>query len=165
MTTPADCNQSYDYLSTATGLLKITANDLGISAITYVEQQDQPPSSHPLLRKAKQQLIEYFNNEREVFDLPLAAKGTVFQRKVWQLLRDIPYGQTCSYGDIAKRLDNPKAVRAVGSANGRNPISIIVPCHRVIGANGTLTGYAGGLKRKAYLLQLENSLFSAHQAK
>ena len=165
MIPPKDCNQLYDYLSTATGLLKISANDLGISAITYVEQQEQPPSQHPLLRKAKQQLSEYFNNEREVFNLPLAPTGTVFQCKVWQLLCDIPYGQTCSYGDIAKRLDNPKAVRAVGSANGKNPISIIVPCHRVIGANGTLTGYAGGLRRKAYLLQLENSQFSARHTK
>ncbi len=107
------------------------------------------------LREAQRQLEEYFAGERREFSLELAAAGTDFQRQVWQALREIPYGVTASYGDIAKRIRNPNAVRAVGLANGRNPISIIVPCHRVIGANGSLTGYGGGLERKSFLLALE----------
>ena len=107
------------------------------------------------LREARRQLEEYFGGERREFSLVLDADGTEFQRSVWRVLRGIPYGETASYGDIAKRIRNPKAVRAVGLANGRNPISIIVPCHRVIGADGSLTGYGGGLERKRFLLALE----------
>ena len=116
-------------------------------------------------KEAKQQLSEYFNQQRKAFDLPLAPVGTQFQQNVWQQLCAIPYGETCSYADIAKQLNNPNAVRAVGSANGKNPISIVVPCHRVIGANGTLTGYAGGLTRKAALLTLENPNFTVPTGK
>ena len=101
------------------------------------------------------QLEAYFAGERRDFDVPLAPTGTAFQRRVWDALRDIPYGQTCSYRDIAERIDAPKAMRAVGLANGRNPISVIVPCHRVVGANGSLTGYGGGLDNKRLLLDLE----------
>ena len=107
------------------------------------------------LREARQQLDEYFGGERREFSLVLDADGTEFQRSVWRALRGIPYGATASYGDIAKRIRNPKAVRAVGLANGRNPISIIIPCHRVIGADGSLTGYGGGIERKRFLLALE----------
>ena len=146
-------------------MIKISANDEAITAIAFVEQQDEPSGSTPLLQQAKQQLTDYFEQKRKTFDLPLAPAGTEFQRNVWRELRAIPYGVTCSYADIAKRLNNPNAVRAVGSANGKNPISIIVPCHRVIGTNGTLTGYAGGLQRKAFLLLLENPLFSAREPK
>ncbi|BDZ48445.1 methylated-DNA--protein-cysteine methyltransferase [Frondihabitans sucicola] len=103
------------------------------------------------------QLGEYFAGTRETFDLELAPVGTEFQLAVWQQLRTIPYGETFTYGDIAARLGNPKAVRAVGLANGRNPLSIIVPCHRVIGANGALTGFGGGIERKEYLLGLEKA--------
>jgi methylated-DNA-[protein]-cysteine S-methyltransferase len=103
-----------------------------------------------------QQLNEYFAGERTEFDLPLEMVGTEFQKSVWQQLQKIPYGATTSYGTLALHLNNPTASRAIGSANGRNPISIIVPCHRVIGADGSLTGYAGGLKRKRYLLDLES---------
>ena len=103
----------------------------------------------------KAQLAEYFAGERTEFDVPLALKGTTFQRVVWAHLRDIPYGATISYGELAKRIKEPKASRAVGAANGKNPISIIVPCHRVIGANGKLTGYGGGLPNKKILLDLE----------
>ena len=104
---------------------------------------------------ARDQLDEYFAGERSTFDLALAGAGTPFQERVWRALLEIPYGETLSYGELARRIDRPDAVRAVGTANGRNPISIIVPCHRVIGADGTLTGYAGGLERKRFLLDLE----------
>lgn len=101
------------------------------------------------------QLGEYFAAERVTFDIPLTMKGTEFERSVWQALQEIPYGETVSYGEIAKRVGQPSAARAVGLANGRNPIAVVVPCHRVIGANGTLTGYGGGLERKRLLLELE----------
>ena len=103
------------------------------------------------------QLAEYFGGARRTFDVPLAASGTPFQRDVWTALRAIDFGRTISYGELARRIANPRAVRAVGLANGRNPISIVVPCHRVIGANGTLTGYGGGLDRKRWLLAHESS--------
>lgn len=108
-----------------------------------------------LLREAGQQLKEYFSGKRKEFDLPLAPEGTDFQKKVWKALRGIPYGETKSYGEIAKNIGNAKAARAVGMANNRNPIAIVIPCHRVIGANGSLVGYAGGLKIKEYLLTME----------
>jgi len=104
---------------------------------------------------ARRQLEEYFAGTRVTFEIPLAPDGTEFQNRVWMALRDIPYAQTVSYGDIAREIGNPKGVRAVGLANGRNPISIIVPCHRVIGSNGSLTGYGGGLERKRWLLEHE----------
>lgn len=108
-----------------------------------------------LFANARQQLTAYFAGERQTFDLPLAPTGTDFQRRVWQALRDIPFGKTESYGALARRIDSPKGSRAVGLANGRNPISIIVPCHRVIGADGSLTGYGGGIERKRWLLTHE----------
>lgn len=108
-----------------------------------------------LLERAFQQLEEYFAGKRKQFDLPLSLRGTEFQRQVWAALRDIPYGETRSYGQIAQAVGRPKAVRAVGMANHRNPISIIVPCHRVVGADGSLTGYGGGLENKKFLLALE----------
>lgn len=113
------------------------------------------PRETPLLLKAQQQLLEYFQKERQTFDLPLAPQGTPFQRAVWKELRRIPYGATCTYGDIAARIGRPKAVRAVGQANHCNPLPIFIPCHRVIGKNGALTGYAGGLALKQALLELE----------
>ena len=106
---------------------------------------------------AIRQLNEYFAGERTAFDLPLDPQGTPFQCSVWRALRTIPYGETRSYGEIANSIGNPKAVRAVGAANGRNPIAIVVPCHRVIGSDGTLTGFGGGLPRKQYLLNLEGA--------
>lgn len=115
--------------------------------------QDEP--NLPLFLEAARQLDAYFAREREVFDLPLQAKGTPFQQEVWAALQSIAYGQTITYGELAARVGNPNASRAVGLANGRNPLSIVVPCHRVIGAGGKLTGYGGGLERKQALLELE----------
>jgi len=109
----------------------------------------------PILAEARRQVEAYFSGELKEFQLPLSMAGTEFQRKVWSLLREIAYGETISYGELARRLGDPNASRAVGLANGRNPISIIVPCHRVIGANGKLVGYGGGLPRKQALLALE----------
>jgi len=110
---------------------------------------------HPVLCETARQLDEYFAGKRKAFDLPLAFRGTAFQRAVWSALLRIPFGETSSYGRIARELDRPNAARAVGAANGRNPISIVAPCHRVIGANGALTGFAGGLAAKEALLALE----------
>lgn len=121
-------------------------------------QQASWIASDAPFQDAVRQLQEYFNGTRQQFDLPLAPHGTEFQQRVWRALTDIPYGATVSYAHIARAIDNPKGVRAVGLANGRNPISIIVPCHRVIGANGALTGYGGGLPRKEWLLRHETTV-------
>ena len=112
----------------------------------------------PVTGQARQQLTEYFAGQRREFDLPLSPSGTDFQRRVWELLREIPYGETVTYGELARRLGNPRAARAVGMACNRNPIAIVVPCHRVVGSTGSLTGYAGGLDTKAFLLKLEGVL-------
>lgn len=112
----------------------------------------------PLLEEGRRQLLEYLAGERQEFTLPLAPAGTPFQRAVWQALQTIPYGQTRSYGDIARQIGRPKAFRAVGMANHENPIPIFIPCHRVVGSDGSLTGYAGGLELKKALLGLEGSL-------
>jgi methylated-DNA-[protein]-cysteine S-methyltransferase len=146
-------------------LLAATAQDL--AGVWFVHRQEHLPDSqtwqthtaHPVLMAAAAQLNDYFEGKRQAFELPLqAAWGTPFQRAVWQALQEIPYGQTSTYGEIANRIGNPKAVRAVGAAIGQNPHSIIVPCHRVVGANGSLTGFAGGLDRKKYLLAHEAAL-------
>ena len=150
-------------VSTPIGILKMVASENGLAAVLW--QNDNPQrvrvvegsecDIHPTLLEAERQLIEYFDCKRESFSLPLDFVGTEFQKRVWNALLSIPYGETRSYGDIARQIGNPKAVRAVGAANGRNPISIIAPCHRVIGTSGSLTGFAGGLKTKAQLLSLE----------
>lgn len=149
----------YDYLASPLGLVEVTASEQGVVAVTFCDMPRQPVQPQRLVQEAKRQLIAYFTQELSEFDLPLAATGTVFQQQVWQALTTVPYGQTASYGDIAKAINNPKGVRAVGLANGKNPIAIIVPCHRIIGANGTLTGYAGGLDKKAWLLAHEGARF------
>lgn len=153
-------NHYVEYLDSKFGEVIITADEIGVTAIRFVMTGDvkiqQDRNQHT--RNAAKQLSEYFANGRQNFDLTLNAKGTTFQKQVWQQLSKIPFGQTCSYADIAKQIDNPKAVRAVGAANGRNPISIVVPCHRVIGSNGSLTGYAWGTSIKANLLELEKAL-------
>lgn len=130
----------------------------------YMLQAPRPARISPAWRRepgafaeTERQLEEYFAGRRTTFDLPLSMQGTPFQRSVWSALREIGYGQTVSYGEIARRVGQPGSARAVGIANGRNPISIVVPCHRVIGADGSLTGYGGGLERKRYLLELERA--------
>ena len=112
---------------------------------------------HPMLVKTQKQLEEYFGRRRKTFSVPLDMRGTPFQKQVWEALLTIPFGETRSYGQLARQLGNPNATRAVGAANGRNPIAIIAPCHRVIGSSGKLTGFAGGLNAKAHLLSLEGS--------
>ncbi|MFP8965242.1 methylated-DNA--[protein]-cysteine S-methyltransferase [Pokkaliibacter sp. CJK22405] len=130
--------------------------------VWFEDQKHRPDSSdwqesnhHPLLIQAKLQLEEYFAGKRQSFDLPLAKRGTAFQQKVWASLQRIPFNQTRNYRQLAEMLEQPSAVRAVANANGRNPFTLIVPCHRVIGSDGSLTGYAGGLDRKAWLLKHE----------
>lgn len=144
------------------GDLLLTASRDGLSGIYFegecppVKEDWRGGTDCPVLKAARKQLCEYFAGERRTFDLPLAPQaGTAFQRRVWKALEAIPWGETRSYGAIARRIRKPKAVRAVGAANGANPIPIVVPCHRVIGANGKLTGYGGGLWRKRKLLALE----------
>jgi len=145
------------------GTLTLVASDAGLAAILW--ENDAPGrvrlgfaiGDHPVLREAERQLREYFAGTRTAFDLPLDFTGTDFQKSVWQALLTIPFGETRSYAQIARQIGKPKAMRAVGAANGRNPISIVAPCHRVIGANGTLTGFAGGLDAKAHLLALETA--------
>ena len=127
---------------------------------TWREERGALPAP---LREAKRQLGEYFDGNRREFDLPLAPVGTPFQHRVWDALRGIPYAETLSYGELAKRVGNPAASRAVGAANGRNPLAIVVPCHRVIGADGSLTGYGGGLSVKAALLDLERRVAGSAQ--
>lgn len=142
----------------------LIASDKGLMAILW-ENEDpkrvgidkgEACANFPLLQNTEQQLQEYFSGQRQQFDLPLHFIGTHFQRQVWQALLTIPYGETRSYLQIARQIGNEKSVRAVGAANGKNPISIVAPCHRVIGSSGKLTGFAGGLEAKAFLLQLES---------
>lgn len=149
---------------TELGQTILAANTGGLTGLWFTDQrhfagiqEDWLHEETELLSKAKQQLLNYFAGELQQFDLPLAPQGTIFQEHVWQALQNIEYGVTCSYGDIANQLNQPKAVRAVGAAVGKNPLSIIIPCHRVLGSQKQLTGYAGGLERKQWLLQLEQS--------
>ncbi len=144
------------------GLLRLVSNGSGLKAIEFPGQHrsvaGQRESSDAVLGAARRQLREYFSGARREFDLPLAAHGTQFQHSVWQALAEIPYGELRSYSDLARQIGNPRAVRAVGAANGRNPLPIVVPCHRVIGSDGSLTGFAGGLAAKQLLLALEGAL-------
>ena len=146
-------------IETPIGLLTLQADEAAVTAIRFGADGAQDAS--PLLDAAEAQLREYFAGTRRTFDLPLAPRGTDFQLGVWQALRAIPFGETWSYAQLAARIGNASAMRAVGAANGRNPIPIIVPCHRVIGADGSLTGFGGGLPAKMFLLRLEGALPSA----
>lgn len=149
--------------SSPLGLLEITGTATAIKSLYFIDESATDPANAaelpPLLQACFRQLDEYFEGRRQVFDLALAPDGTAFQKSVWQRLMTIPYGQTVSYLDIAQQLGNEKAIRAVGRANGQNPISIIVPCHRVIGRDGKLVGYGGGLWRKEWLLRHEEASF------
>ncbi|HEY8965921.1 MAG TPA: methylated-DNA--[protein]-cysteine S-methyltransferase [Candidatus Methylacidiphilales bacterium] len=151
------------WIASPVGRLRLIASGAGLAAILW--EDDDPArvpleavaedGADPVLDETERQLGEYFAGKRREFALPLAAEGTPFQKAVWDALSEIPYGETRSYGQIAARIGKPSSVRAVGAANGRNPISILVPCHRVIGADGKLTGFAGGLETKAALLARE----------
>jgi methylated-DNA-[protein]-cysteine S-methyltransferase len=149
--------QYYEY--PPVGLIGIAEMDGAVSHLFFAGEA--PPAGFtvaesPILRETATQLTEYFGGKRRAFDLPLAPRGTDFMLSVWKTLRDIPFGETRSYKEIAARVGKPKASRAVGMANNRNPIAILIPCHRVIGANGGLVGYAGGLSVKRFLLDLES---------
>jgi methylated-DNA-[protein]-cysteine S-methyltransferase len=154
---------AYKMVASPVGELTLIASDKGLAAILW-ENDDParvrlhprvPAADHPVLCEAERQLAAYFDGTLHAFDLPLDFQGTDFQKRVWAALLAIPFGETRSYGDIARAIGAPTAFRAVGAANGRNPISIVAPCHRVIGTNGALTGFAGGMKAKEYLLWLE----------
>lgn len=141
-------------ISSPIGPLTLECSEMAITALRFGSAGET--DRHYLLEDAAAQLREYFAGERREFDLPLSPVGTAFQKNVWNALLNIPHGQTASYGEIAAKIGNPKASRAVGMANNRNPLPIFIPCHRVVGAKGQLTGYAGGLDTKEYLLKLES---------
>ena len=156
-------NLSYRLVVSPIGKLKLVASDKGLVAILW--ENDNPRRvrlselvecpEHPILVRAQKELDEYFGGKRDAFTVPLDMRGTPFQKQVWEALLGIPFGETRTYGQLANQLGNPKATRAVGAANGRNPLAILVPCHRVLGFSGKLTGFAGGLEAKAHLLRLE----------
>ena len=147
----------YSY-ETALGSVTFVEEDGALLAITTQHTYEGERLETPLIQEAYRQLTEYLIGVRKCFDLPLNPRGTEFQQQVWKALCDIPYGGTRSYKQIAEAIGNPKAVRAVGMANNRNPLLIVIPCHRVIGANGKLVGYGAGIEKKEYLLKLEKSL-------
>lgn len=151
-------------MDTPIGVLTMAADAHGLLRIDFPPPYQAPigddwiEGDTPVLAQAQRQLREYFDGRRRHFDLPLSPRGTDFQRTVWSTLADIPYGKTWSYRDLAHRIGRPTATRAVGAANGRNPLPIVLPCHRVIGADGSLTGFGGGLPTKQFLLRLEGAL-------
>lgn len=155
---------SFMEMPSPVGVLKLVATDTALVAVLWENEDPKrvrlaeliENTLHPILLETQKQLNEYFAGQRQKFDVPLDFEGTEFQQKVWQALLTIPFGETRSYKDIAEQIGNVKAVRAVGAANGKNPISIIAPCHRVVGANGKLVGFAGGLENKDVLLKLES---------
>ncbi|CAH6843524.1 Methylated-DNA--protein-cysteine methyltransferase [Vibrio chagasii] len=151
----------FTYYDSPLGTVTLQANEHGLLGVWFETHTTKPEDlgtqedSFPIFQSVKDQLDRYFAGEAIQFDVPIAAKGTPFQQSVWHALTTIPYGETWSYAQLADAIGNPKAVRAVGLANGKNPVSVIVPCHRVIGKNGKLTGYAGGVERKQRLLAIE----------
>ena len=164
---PASCESepAWDIVvDTPFGPLRVAGTARGLTIVGFTEG-DQTPRQEPhrqgdggLPEEAKRQLLEYFEGRRRCFTLPVAPQGTAFQKRVWEELQKIPCGATTTYREIASRIGKPNAVRAVGSANGRNPVAIVIPCHRVIGSDGSLTGYAGGIAIKRRLLQHEGAL-------
>lgn len=159
-------NVTWCFIDSPIGPLRLAADDHGLCLIGFPPPRPLNPARgeswtegrHPLLDAAATQLADYFAGRSHAFDLPLSPRGTDFQRKVWRELSRIPYGTTISYGQLAQRVGDARASRAVGAANGRNPLPIVVPCHRVIGADGSLTGFGGGLPAKQFLLRLEGAL-------
>ncbi|MET0289723.1 MAG: methylated-DNA--[protein]-cysteine S-methyltransferase [Pseudoxanthomonas sp.] len=162
---PSNTPIAYRYVNSPVGALLVAASDDGLHGIEFPENRHpvkRTPAwsegDHRTIDLAQRQLDEYFAGERQVFDLPLAPAGTAFQLLVWKTLAAIPFGSTWSYGQLAHRVGKPSASRAVGAANGRNPLPIVLPCHRVIGSAGALTGFGGGLPTKEFLLRLEGAL-------
>jgi methylated-DNA-[protein]-cysteine S-methyltransferase len=152
----------FQLLDTPIGTLKLVSDGAALTRIEFPQKHStasgEIETNDPTLTACASQLTEYFAGERQAFSLPLNAGGTIFQNEVWSALADIPFGELRSYSEIAITIGRPKAVRAVGAANGRNPLPIVVPCHRVIGRNGSLTGFAGGIPLKTKLLELEGAL-------
>ena len=159
----------YDLLSTSLGTISLASDGDALSGLWFEGQRYEPSrgacwqrrADLPILMRAGVELGEYFAGARSEFTLPLSPAGTAFQHEVWRAIAAIPYGETAAYRDLASRIGRPASIRAAGAATGRNPLSIIVPCHRVVGADGTLTGYAGGLDRKRALLALERATHAA----
>lgn len=144
------------YIDSPIGCLEVLTSKDALLAITYVEAKNEDSKEAPaVLEKACDQLNEYFAGERQKFELPLSPDGTDFQKQVWDALLTVPFGRTSTYKKQSQSIGNPKAIRAVGTANGKNPISVVIPCHRIVGSDGSLTGYAGGLSRKDWLLKHE----------
>lgn len=150
-----------DYIKSPVGLMEVKASVKGVTQLIFCGSKMVDVKTNDITDCCKQQLTEYFESKRKIFNVPLDPQGTDFQKLVWGCLVNISFGETCSYLDIAKMVNKPKGAQAVGGANGRNPISIIVPCHRVIGSNGSLTGYAGGVERKLWLLEHEGIVMSS----
>ena len=155
----------WENVASPLGLLTVLASENGVHAIAFGSDRTEQAKTnlpravnHPIINAAVEQLAMYFDGKLKVFDLPLNLRGTDFQKRVWKLLLEIPFGETRTYGDIALALGNAGASQAVGAANGKNPVAIVVPCHRVIGASGHLTGYAGGMDKKKFLLTHEGVL-------
>ncbi len=145
----------FDYYESPIGLVEVGGTSNAITSLCFVEIRKDRFESHPTVGVAVRQVADYFDGSRRKFDMEISLDGTDFQEQVWRQLLKVPYGHLASYKDVANAIGSPKAVRAVGAANGRNPISLIVPCHRIIGSNGKLTGYGGGLWRKEWLLKHE----------
>lgn len=154
---------TYDYFKSPQGRMLLVADGKGLSHVSFIGQKYAPriaadwrrDAAHPLLRRAKRELGEYFSGKRQRFSVKLAPRGTPFQRSVWKAISGVGFGTTIAYAELARRAGRPGSARAAGAATGRNPIGVIVPCHRIVGANGSLTGYAGGLAKKRALLALE----------
>ena len=158
----------FDCIESPLGMLRLAATPAGLASISFTDEAGMPPPGRgwvrdpasPVLGRAAAQLVEYFAGQRRVFDLPLAPSGTPFQLAVWNAIATVPTGETISYTELARRAGHPGSFRAVGAATGRNPLAIVVPCHRIVGADGSLTGYAGGLARKRALLAFEGEAHS-----
>ena len=153
--------RSHTVVDSPVGALTVVDDDGALAGLYMADQRHLPdhasfgPRDDAVQPALREQLTAYFAGELREFDVPLAVTGTAFQQAVWSALREVPYGSTCTYGDLAAAIGRPTAVRAVGAANGRNPVCVVVPCHRVVGSSGAMTGYAGGIERKELLLALE----------
>jgi len=154
----SDFFTSTAYLDSPVGIIRIRGNENAVTQIFFVEEKSEAENPNEILIDCKTQLENYFSGTLRNFSVKVQPDGTTFQQQVWNTLQQIPFGKTVSYGDVSKTIQNEKSIRAVGAANGQNPIAIILPCHRVIGADGSLTGYAGGLWRKQWLLEFEQRI-------